>query len=68
MIQILALAGETLDELFESRHYLKPIADCRDEVAAALPRRTATQLIEFCQVECSPRVSFETSETKTKER
>ena len=24
--KILALAGESLDELFESRHYLKPIA------------------------------------------
>jgi hypothetical protein len=34
-----------------SVHYLKPIADFRDEVAAALPRRTATQLIELCQVE-----------------
>jgi hypothetical protein len=25
-------------------------------------------LIELCQVNCSPRVSFETAETKTKER
>ncbi len=66
--KILTLAGESLDELFESRHYLKPVADFRDEVMAALPRRTATQLIELCQVECSPRVSFETAETKTKER
>ena len=65
--KILALAGESLDELFESRHYLKPIPDFRDEVAAALPRRAATQLIELCQVDCSPRVSFETAETKTKE-
>ena len=66
--KILALAGESLDDLFDSVHYLKPIADFRDEVAAALPRRAATQLIELCQVECSPRVSFETAETKTKER
>lgn len=66
--KILAVAGESLDELFESRHYLKPVADFRDEAAAALPRRTATQLIELCQVQCSPRVSFETAETKTKER
>jgi hypothetical protein len=66
--KILALAGESLDGLFDSVHYLKPIADFRDEVAAALPRRAATQLIELCQVECSPRVSFETAETKTKER
>ena len=66
--KILALAGESLDNLFDSVHYLKPIADFRDEVAAALPRRAATQLIELCQVECSPRVSFETAETKTKER
>ena len=50
--KILALAGESLDELFESRHYLKPIADFRDEVTDALPRRAATQLIELCQVEC----------------
>ena len=66
--KILALAGESLDGLFDSVHYLKPIADFRDEVAAALPGRAATQLIELCQVECSPRVSFETAETKTKER
>jgi hypothetical protein len=66
--KILAVAGESLDGLFDSRHYLKPIADFRDEVAAALPRRAAAQLIELCQVECSPRVSFETAETKTKER
>ncbi len=66
--KILALAGESLDDLFDSVHYLKPVADFRDEVAAALPRRSATQLIELCQVECSPRVSFETAETKTKER
>jgi hypothetical protein len=65
--KIIAIAGESLDELFDSRHYLKPIADFRDEVATALPRRAATQLIELCQVECSPRVSFETAETKTKE-
>jgi hypothetical protein len=66
--KILAVAGESLDELFESLHYLKPVADFRDEVAAALPRRAAVQLIELCQVECSARVSFETAETKTKER
>ncbi len=66
--KILALAGESLDDLFESRHYLKPVADFRDEAATALPRRTATQLIELCQTECAPRVSFETAETKTKER
>jgi hypothetical protein len=66
--KVLALAGESLDGLFDSVHYLKPVADFRDEVAAALPRRAATQLIELCQVECSPRVSFETAETKTKER
>lgn len=66
--KILALAGESLDEVFESRHYLKPIAEFRDEVTAALPRRAAAQLIELCQVQCSPRVSFETAETKTKER
>jgi hypothetical protein len=66
--KILALAGESLDDLFESHHYLRPIPDFRDEVSAALPRRTAAQLIELCQVECSPRVSFETAETRTKER
>jgi hypothetical protein len=66
--KILAVAGESLDELFDSRHYLKPVADFREEVTAALPRRTAAQLIELCQVECSPRVSFETAETKTNER
>jgi hypothetical protein len=66
--KILAVAGESLELLFESFHYLKPVAEFRDEAAAALPRRAAAQLIELCQVECSPRVSFETAETKTKER
>jgi hypothetical protein len=66
--KIIALAGESLDDLFESRHYLKPVTDFREEVADALPRGSAAQLIELCQVECSPRVSFETAETKTKER
>jgi hypothetical protein len=66
--QILALAGESLDDLFDSRHYLRPVADFRDEVDAALPTRAAVQLIELCQVECSPRVSFETAETKTNGR
>ena len=66
--KVLALAGESLDDLFESRHYLKPAADFRDKAADALSRRTANQLIELCQVECSPRVSFETAETKSKER
>jgi hypothetical protein len=66
--KVLALAGESLDDLFESRHYLKPTADFRDKAADALPRRTAIQLIDLCQVECSPRVSFETAETKSKER
>lgn len=66
--KVLALAGESLDDLFDSRHYLKPAVEFREKVAAALPRRTALQLIELCQVECSPRVSFETAETKTKDR
>jgi len=47
--KILALAGESLDGLFDSRHYLKPVVDFRDEVAAALPRRTAAQLIELAR-------------------
>lgn len=63
---ILAVAGESLDGLFDLRHYLKPVADLRDELAAALPRRAAAQLSELCQVESSPRVSFETAETKPK--
>ena len=66
--KILVLAGESLDDLFDSRHYLKPVADFRDKVSEALPRRLAIQLIEVCQTECAPRVSFETAETKTKER
>ena len=66
--KVLALAGESLDDLFDSSHYLKPAVEFREKVTAALPRRTATQLIELCQIECSPRVSFETAETKTKDR
>ena len=66
--KILALGGESLDDLFDSHHYLKPVLDFRDKVTAALPRRVAVQLLELCQTECAPRVSFETAETKTKDR
>jgi hypothetical protein len=48
--KVLALAGESLDDLFESRHYLKPTADFRDKAADALPSRSAARLIELCQV------------------
>ena len=42
--KILALAGESLDELFESRHYLKPIAGFsrRSSGCAAETRRDST--------------------------
>ncbi len=62
---VIALAGECIDRLFESVYFLRPVADFREEVSEALPRRDARELIELCQTKCSPRVSFETAETKT---
>ncbi|MBA3833778.1 MAG: hypothetical protein H0X34_18165 [Chthoniobacterales bacterium] len=61
---ILSLAGECMDQLFESVYYLRPVADFRDEAARALPGREADQLIDLCQTTSSPRVSFETAELK----
>jgi hypothetical protein len=63
--QVLALAGECVDRLFESVYYLRPVAEFREEVSQALPKRDARQLIELCETKCAPRVSFETAETKT---
>jgi hypothetical protein len=64
---VISLAGECIDRLFESVYFLRPVADFREEVSEALPKRDARQLIELCQTKCSPRVSFETAETKTAE-
>lgn len=63
--QVLALAGECVDRLFESVYYLRPVPEFREEVSQALPKRDARQLIELCETKCTPRVSFETAETKT---
>ncbi|MBV9009118.1 MAG: hypothetical protein JO354_08130 [Verrucomicrobia bacterium] len=63
--QVIALAGECVDRLFESVYFLRPVADFREETRDALSARDARQLIEICQTKASPRVSFETAETKT---
>jgi len=63
--QVLALAGECVDRLFESVYYLRPVAEFREEVSQVLPKRDARQLIELCETKCAARVSFETAETKT---
>jgi hypothetical protein len=63
--QVLALAGECVDRLFESVYYLRPVAEFREEVSQILAKRDARQLIELCETKCAPRVSFETAETKT---
>jgi hypothetical protein len=63
--QVLALAGECVDRLFESVYYLRPVAEFREEVSQVLPKRDARQLIQLCETKCAPRVSFETAETKT---
>ena len=60
---VLGLAGESLERLFASVYYLRPVAEFRDEVAAALPGTEATKLIELCQSTSAPRVSFETAPT-----
>lgn len=60
---VLGLAGEALDRLFASVYFLRPVADFRDEVRAALPTTEADKLIEFCQTTSAPRVSFETAPT-----
>jgi hypothetical protein len=59
------LAGEFLDRLFASVYYLRPMPDFREEVVAALPRQDADKLIELCQTTSSPRLSFETAQSKT---
>ena len=61
---VLALAGESLDRLFASVYYLRPVPEFREEVSQVLPKRDARQLIELCETKCAPRVSFETAETK----
>lgn len=62
--RVLGLAGESLDRLFASVYFLRPAADFRDEVRAALPISEADKLIELCQTSSSPRVSFETAQSK----
>lgn len=62
--EILGLAGEALDRLFASVYYLRPVADFRDEAVAALPKAEAGKLIALCQTNSSPRVSFETAQSK----
>ncbi len=62
---VLGLAGESLDRLFASVYYLRPVSDFREEVVAALPRQDAAKLIELCQTTSAPRVSFETAQSKT---
>ncbi len=61
---ILALAGECMDQLFESAYYLRPITNFREEAARVLDGREADKLIDLCQTTSAPRVSFETAETK----
>ena len=63
---ILTLAGECMDELFESVYYLRPTSNFREQAARALPGLEADKLIDLCQTISSPRVSFETAEQKTK--
>jgi hypothetical protein len=46
-------------------NFLRPVAEFREEVSQALPKRDARQLIELRETKCAPRVSFETAETKT---
>lgn len=62
---VLGLAGESLDRLFASVYFLRPVPDFRDEVRAALATDAADKLIELCQTTSSPRVSFETAQSKS---
>jgi hypothetical protein len=63
---VLGLAGESLDRLFASVYYLRPVAEFREQVAAALPSTEAAKLIELCQTTSAPRVSFETAPTNAR--
>ncbi|CAN5441973.1 hypothetical protein BH18VER1_BH18VER1_19030 [soil metagenome] len=58
------VTGKALDRLLVSVYYLRPVADFRDEAAAALPKAQAGKLIALCQTNSSPRVSFETAQRK----
>ena len=51
--------------LDEQTVYVIPVSGFREEVVAALPRQDADKLIELCQTTSSPRVSFETAQSKT---
>ncbi len=62
--EILVIAGECMDQLFESAYYLRPVVNFREEAARTLDGREADKLIDLCQTTSSPRVSFETAETK----
>ncbi|MBA3352074.1 MAG: hypothetical protein H0U23_06555 [Blastocatellia bacterium] len=61
--EVLGLAGESLDRLFASVYYLRPVPEFREQAVAALPNADAAKLIELCQTSCAPRVSFETAPT-----
>jgi hypothetical protein len=62
---VLGLAGESIDRLFASVYYLRPVPEFREKVSAALPSVQADKLIELCQTTSAPRVSFETAQSKT---
>ena len=60
--KIKQLAGTAFSRLFIPTINLKPVENFRDEAKALLAKTEANKLIELCQTESAPRVSFETAE------
>ena len=56
---ISALAGDKFRRLFKSLTIFQPVSEFRERVEVLLSRRSAQELIRLCEVEITPRVSFE---------
>lgn len=58
-----AIAGEKFRRLFNSVRIFQPTEDFRTQAAALLPASKAETLVQLCENESSPRVSFETAKS-----
>ena len=56
---ISGIAGEKFRRLFKSVTAFQPVGEFRERVEDLLPHQAAEKLIRLCEVEITPRVSFE---------
>jgi len=54
-----AIAGDKFRRLFKAVRIFQPVEDFRSKVGAILPAQKAQALLELCETESAPRVSFE---------